>query len=325
MCYEKGKLRIIYSLNIVYMAKVNIKAFKAAKIIVDYFAAEVSKKYNTDKKYDRLVAVDDDVFSAYVAAKYYHKIYRETGKYLKVDVIGGYGLMSGKINPKIKGKRISEAEMLAYVLERLGVRRADIDIVCSRGTNTGQNLSAYSLELSAKSATRQNILFCLTKRLAGRFYLTQLKQQPSWNADYIWEDIPLRQECQLYNGKRFAGCLPYLSEAASIYDRYIRYADPEPGKPQFMMMLNHGLPLHVIDVGEYLCRNYRLKMPEFSFLKIWQFIRTYGYFWLYKQECRKNLEDVISQWQESLMCYNLDTIFAEDKFSDKEVMYLSAW
>ncbi len=302
-----------------------IKSLRAAKLIEDYFAMEIIRKnvFKIEgKKYDRLVAVDDDVFSAFIAANQYHQIHSETGRYPKVDVIGGYGLMSSRINPKLNGKRFSEAEMLEYVLRRLGVRRSDIGIVCSKGTNTGENLSAYATELVAANADRQKILFCLTKRLAGRFYLTQKYQRPSLQANYVWKEISLDEECQLYNGKGFAGCLPYLSELASVYDRYLRYTS---GNRRFMATLDQGLSPKVMDAGDYLCKNYRLKMPEFSLRKMWQFVKTYVYFCLHKQECQQNLEEQIRYWQSQLQCYGLITIVDRDKISLKDVPRLSAW
>lgn len=273
---------------------------KAANVIIDHFADAIKPKCTmSGKKYDRLACVDDDVFSAFIAAWYYHAEAKIHKFYPKVDVIGGYGLMSGIINPKKKGKRLSEAEMLRYVLIRLGVRPQDIEIVCSKGTNTGQNLSGYAEDLVKIGAEKQEILFCLTKRLAGRFYLTQIKQQPQLKTSYVWL-TPDWGEMQLYNGKGLAGGRPYFSEAASIYDRYLRYADPKPGRPQFMAMLDKALPQEVIEAGEYLCSKHRLKIPRFSLLKLGQFVLAYGDFLMHRGTCRRNLEDNIRHWQDQL-------------------------
>ena len=272
------------------------KDFRFAKLIVDYFAEKITAKFSLDKHYDRVVAIDDDVFSAFVAAWYYHRSKRKFGYYPKVDAIGGYGLMSSRINPKKDGKRISEAEMLVEVLLRLGVAKEDIAIVCSEGTNTGQNLAAYTKFLKLEEGKTQKILFCTTKRLAGRLWLTQVQQQPQLDADYVWADSDLG-ECQYYNGKGLAKGLPYLSEVASIYDRYMRYAYPKEGQPQFMAKLNEKLPYELGVIGKSLCRRNKLKIPGFSLLKIWQFVLTYGDFLLHKKTVRKNLEENICFWQ----------------------------
>ena len=272
------------------------KDFRFAKLIVDYFADKITAKFSIEKRYQRLVAIDDDVFSAFVAAWYYHRTKRKFGYYPKVDAIGGYGLMSSKINPEMDGRRLSEAEMLVEVLLKLGVAIENINIVCSKGTNTGQNLAAYANSLSLRGAKTQKILFCTTKRLAGRLWLTQVQQQPQLDADYVWADNDLG-ECQLYNGKGLAGGLPYLSEVASIYDRYIRYAYPKCGKPQFMARLDEPLSHRIAIMGSYLCKKYRLKMPGVSLLKMWQFVLTYGDFLLHKKTVRKNLEENIRFWQ----------------------------
>ncbi len=275
------------------------KAMKSAKEVINYFAEEIYRKgvsYTPKKRYDRLVCVDDDVFSAFVAAWYYHQIFKTHGYYPKIDCIGGYGLMSTTINPKIEGNLISEAEMLKYTLWRLGVKEEDIEIVCSEGTNTGQNLSAYAEELYNFSFDKQELLFCLTKRLVGRFYLTQIKQQPQMHADYVWKKQ--ERERELYNGKKFANNLPYLSEAASIYDRYVRYTT---GKQDFMEKLCKPLPEEIEDAGKYLCRKYKLKMPEFSLKKIWQFALTYSYYFTHKSKIYSNLEDNIMSWEYKLI------------------------
>lgn len=272
------------------------KDFRFAKVIVDYFADKITAKFSLDKHYNRVVAIDDDVFSAFVAAWYYHRSKRKFGYYPKVDAIGGYGLMSSRINPKKNGKRISEAEMLVEVLLRLGVAKEDIGIVCSEGTNTGQNLAAYTKFLKLEEGKTQKILFCTTKRLAGRLWLTQIQQQPQLDADYVWADSDLG-ECQYYNGKGLAKGLPYLSEVASIYDRYMRYAYPEEGQPQFMAKLDENLPYDVVKAGKHLCKNYKLKMPEFSFLKLWQFARMYVAFWRYRYICVNNLDCNVKFWQ----------------------------
>lgn len=272
------------------------KDVELAKLIVDYFADKITAKFSPEKKYDRVVAIDDDVFSAFVAAWYYHRTKRKFGYYPKVDAIGGYGLMSSRINPKKDGKRISEAEMLVEVLLKLGVAIENINIICSQGTNTGQNLSHYAKVLKLRGFKTSKILFCTTKRLAGRLWLTQVQQQPQLDADYVWADNDLG-ECQYYNGKGLAKGLPYLSEVASIYDRYMRYAYPKDGKPQFMAKLKEKLPTDVVEAGKVLCQRYRLKMPGYSLLKIRQFVLTYGDFLLHKKAVRKNLEENIHFWQ----------------------------
>lgn len=271
---------------------------KAAETVVNAFAGAVDKMFIEGKVYQRLVAVDDDVFSAFIAAERYHYL-RSKGIFPKVDCIGGFGLMSGKINPKQDGKKLSEAVMLLKVLVCLGVPRNDIDIICSKGTNTGANLSHYARCLEERDRDFDKLLFCLTKRLAGRFYLTQICQQPQMNADYYW--LEPENECQLYNGKSFAGCLPYLSEAASIYDRYLRYAYPKQGDPVYMSPLKDALNQEAIDAGEYLCQNYLLKIPGWSLRKVWQYLRTYCYFLAHRRQCRKNLSENICHWQELLM------------------------
>ena len=172
------------------------KDFRFAKVIVDYFADKITAKFSLDKHYNRVVAIDDDVFSAFVAAWYYHRSKRKFGYYPKVDAIGGYGLMSSKINPKKDGRQLSEAEMLVEVLLKLGVAREDIGVVSSKGTNTRQNLAAYASDLSKNGEDKQKILFCATKRLVGRLWLTQIQQQPQFDADYVWADNDL-SECQL--------------------------------------------------------------------------------------------------------------------------------
>lgn len=297
-------LKMIYCGHSKYLFINNFKQGKmdkiaknAAETVINYFAEVVDRRFIAGKTYHRLIAADDDVFSAFIAADRYHFLRRQ-GQSPKVDCIGGFGLMSGQINPKRHGKKLSEAEMLRLVLIALGVRTEDIGIVCSSGTNTGANLAGYFCDLRESGGIDENLLFCLTKRLAGRFYLTQVFQQPMLKADYFW--LETENECQLYNGKGFAGGLPYLSEAASIYDRYLRYADPIAGKPAYMKSLPHALSVEVNEAGEYLCGKYKLKIPEFSMLKIWQYILTYGYFLFHCRQCRLNLAENVYRWQDIL-------------------------
>ena len=95
-------------------------------MVINFFTWKPTVKSN--EFLDRLIPVDDDVYAAYLAADKYHQqgIYHH---YPKISPCGGFGLMSTRINPRLKNskQRVSEAFMHAYILERLGVSEEDID------------------------------------------------------------------------------------------------------------------------------------------------------------------------------------------------------
>ena len=68
-----------------------------------------------------------------------------------------------------------------------------------------------------------------------------------------------------------------------------------------MEKLCKPLPEEIDDAGKYLCRKYKLKMPEFSLRKIWQFALTYTYYLIHKGEIHSNLEDNIMSWEYKLI------------------------
>ena len=298
------------------------KALEAADVVINFFTWKPTVKSN--EFFDRLIPVDDDVYAAYLAADKYHQqgIYHH---YPKISPCGGFGLMSTRINPRLKNskQRVSEAFMHAYILERLGVSEEDIDVLFNHGTNTGANVN----EVAQGTKPGEKLLFCLTQRLSGRFYLTQKKQHPELNASYLVKFQSLKEVICWYNGKKLGGALPYLAEAASIYDRYLRYTKPDKNGKVFMDEWELPIPEDVHEAGRYLNSLTALKTPGFRWSKLVQFIKVYVDMLRHRKRIAEDLENKIQIWQDQLANrYMLDKVEKEDPlFGGKRVYLQRKW
>lgn len=222
-----------------------------------------------------LVAIDDDITSAFYAMYMYRLIFRHYGYYPRLLCVGGVGPLSKYTN----ANGVSEGMKQAYVCRRLGAEEMSI-VVLDNGTNTGLNLKDIVLEVAKDPAA---VVLCLTERLSLRLKLTleYLPHQYSEISDQLIKQMfekgvyyyvpaqTIEEQMQIYNYKGLANGVMFFSEIASIYDRIERYS----GKLQ--APLGYELPQDVIDAAHRLGKAYRLKMPGWNLRKLVQFVKAY--------------------------------------------------
>lgn len=161
----------------------------------------------------QIVAIDDDATSALYAALLFYEIRRTYGYSPKMLCVGGKGLMSKHTHQK------SEAELLAYVLEKLGIKRQFITCL-GEGRNSGDNV----LAVAKATAKGEVTLWCVTQRLSLRLERTQAQQAQQLKSYYFVIEEKITEVMKYYNGKWLCGGQMLLHELASILNRCEAYA-----------------------------------------------------------------------------------------------------
>ena len=204
--------------------------WKNAQKVFDFYKQETTcfdEKGLLRVRPQYVVAMDDDMVSAYYAVYIAEVTYRQFHIRPKILCVGGIGMLSKYLNRLDDGTVLSEGQKLAMVVRRLGYSHCD---VLDKGNNTGANIKEIVDYIAFNYAYDAPVIFCLTQRLSKRIERTvaySSKQFPGTvelNAYYYVPGERLQDMCQLYNGKAIAEGLPLLSEAAALYDRMNRYA-----------------------------------------------------------------------------------------------------
>lgn len=237
---------------------------------------------------DQLVAIDDDVTSAFAAARIFYEIRMTYGYCPQVLCVGGKGLMSRHTHKK------SEAELLAYVLEQLGIHRERITIL-GEGKNSGDNVKAVAKVTSKDAIT----IWCCTQRLSLRLERTQAKQAPQVKSYYYVPEQTLEDVMRLYNGKGLCEGEMLMHELASILNRCEAYAG------EFQKPLEFEVPDKVRAAARLLEANFRLKLPKKTLKSYWQFIRLYVAIHRNKEAMMKELDEEIQKVAQQLIAERL--------------------
>ena len=249
-------------------------------------------------KANQLVAIDDDVTSAIAAARVFYEIRKEYGYCPQVLCVGGKGLMSKHTHKK------SEAELLAYVLEQLGVHPERITIL-GKGRNSGDNV------LAVAKATEDGVvtIWCCTQRLSLRLERTQAQQAPQLKSYYYVPDQSLNDVMRIYNGKGLCEGEMLMHELASILNRCEAYAGT------FQKPLEFEVSPEVREAARLLESNFRLKLPKKTIKSYWQFIRLYVAILRNKKAMRQELDEatekVAKQLKEEKLVGPGDTILGK--------------
>jgi len=245
-----------------------------------------------------LVAIDDDVTSAFAAAKVFYEIRKEYGYCPKVLCVGGKGLMSKHTHKK------SEAELLAYVLEQLGIHSQRIKIL-GEGRNSGDNVLAVA-KVTPENATT---IWCCTQRLSLRLERTQAQQAPQLKSYYYVLEQSLEDVMKLYNGKGLCDGEMLLHELASILNRCEAYAGT------FQKPLEFEVSEEVRAAAKLLEDNFRLKLPKKTLRSYWQFLKLYVAILRNKKAMQQELEKetgrVAKQLKEEKLVGPGDTILGK--------------
>lgn len=272
-----------------------------ARIVLDFFKQPTTCFDNkgllkVEPRY--VVAIDDDMASAFYAATIMEYSKRQFGKYPKLLCVGGIGMLSKYMNRLEDGTVLSEGMKLRMTALRFGNYPVT---VLDGGNNTGANLEEIIKYLEWQRDSNAPIIFCPTQRLSKRLERTVAfteRQFPGTlplNAYYYVPDERLSDMCQLYNGKALAGGLPLLSEVAAVYDRVGtgRYA----GK--YMAELEMPIPKEVLIAGQQLIDKYPIRVSRTPLTAPVQFLKMYFAVRKHQKDIAADLKRQIEVWKKS--------------------------
>ncbi len=232
----------------------------------------------------QIVAIDDDVTSAMWAAKLFYKIRKTYNHSPTILCVGGKGLMSKHTHQK------SEADLLSYVLQQLGIDKQYI-VCLGEGRNSGDNVQAVAKYSKANAIT----LWCVTQRLSLRLERTQAKQAPQLKSYYYVIEQNIDDVMRYYNGKGLCGGQMLLHELASILNRCEAYAGT------FQEPLTFGIPTEVRKAANLLEKSFRLKLPNKSLKSYLQFIQLFFSILKNKRKMKEDLKQAIKACQIQLL------------------------
>ena len=273
------------------------KDWENAEKVFDFYRQETTcfnEKGMLRVQPEYVVAIDDDMVSAYYAVDIANIAHRQFGTRPRILCVGGTGMLSKYLNRQADGTVLSEGQKLSMVVRRLGVTHCS---VLDKGNNTGANIKEIIDYLAFAHAQSAPIIFCLTQRLSKRVERTvaySTKQFPgtySLNAYYYVPGERLRDMCQLYNGKAIAEGLPLLSEAAALYDRMNRYAGI------YMASMNKYIDKEIVEAGESLVHRYPIRVSRYPLSAPLQFCKMYFGLKKNREAIAHDLQKKIFEWQ----------------------------
>lgn len=232
----------------------------------------------------QIVAIDDDITSAMWAAKIFYEIHKEHGYYPIILCVGGKGLIS-----KLTHKK-SEAELLSYVLQKLGVEQSKI-VILGKGCNCGDNVIAVN-EHTEEDA---NTIWCVTQRLSLRLERTQALQAPSLKSSYFVIEQSIDDVMKVYNGKGFCDGQILLHELASILNRCEAYSGI------YQKQLDFKVGAEVKKAAKLLEKNFRLKLPRKNMKSYFQLVQVYFSLLKNKKKMQYDLEKNVLNFAEMLL------------------------
>lgn len=241
-----------------------------------------------------VVAIDDDMASAFYAVEIAKIAYRQFGIRPHILCVGGTGMLSKYLNRQDDGSVLSEGQKLGMVVRLLGVPYCT---VLDKGNDTGANIKEIINFLAFNYAQSSPIIFCLTQRLSKRIERTvaySSKQFPGThplNAYYYVPGERLQDMCQLYNGKAIAQGLPLLSEAAALYDRMNRYAGV------YMAGMDKRITKDVVEAGEALVQRYPIRVSRIPLSAPLQFCKMYFGLLKNRRAIEDDLQRKIAEWK----------------------------
>lgn len=257
---------------------------KAAELIHSCLRTETNCYQNgTIIPANYIVSIDDDATSALWAAHLFYEIRKTHGYCPTVICVGGKGLMSKHTHQK------SEAELLSYVLQKLGIHPSRISVL-EKGRNTGDNV----LEVAQAVSGDAKVIWCVTQRLSLRLERTQAQQAPEVNSSYFVIEETLEKVMKMYNGKGLCGGQMLLHELASILNRCQAYAGT------FQKAIDFPIDDNVFEAAHFLEKKFRLKLPKKNLKSYVQFIQLYFAILKNKTQMQNELEKAIISFAEEM-------------------------
>ena len=250
------------------------------------------------KNVDFVVCYDDDVTSAFHAARLWWQLYSlygwcgPSGERRKVICVGGKGLMSSRLYKTLmkNEKHQTEGRLLARTMRHLFVSADDI-IICDKGSNTGENLQEIAEVLGDKTAVA-----AVTQRLSLILFMSQKQQQPQLKLDYfvIWQSIS--ESCMYLNGMRFASAKPILHYWAHVLRRWKNYSAE---KNKFMLPV-FGIDGETEKHAARLQPKYVVKQRDFPLLAFFQMLPFMVDLAINGRRAQQEYNIVLRQWQKNL-------------------------
>ncbi len=282
----------------------NSPDWENARIVFDFFKQQSTcfdsgGLLKVEPKY--VVAIDDDMASAFYAATIMEYAKRQFGKYPRMLCVGGTGMFSKYLNRLNDGTILSEGMHLRLTAVQIGSSAYPISVLDS-GTNIYANLKEIIDYLADKDDLEAPIIFCPTQRLSKRlerivaFTTYQFPGTCPLNAYYYVPDEEIKDVCQLYNGKALAYGLPLLSEAAALYDRI----GTEHYVGRYMAEYDAMIPKFVHIAGQKLVEKYPLHVFRSVLSAPLQFLKIRWNLQMRQKEIVQDLEHMISLWKQQI-------------------------
>ncbi|MBS4773760.1 MAG: hypothetical protein KHX55_05755 [Proteobacteria bacterium] len=260
------------------------------------------------KNADFVVCYDDDVTSAYHAARLWWQLYCTYGKTgpsgekRKFICVGGQGLMSSRLYKSLMKNeaRKTEGRLLAKTVQSLYVSEEDV-IVCDKGSNTGENLEEIAQVVGNKTAVA-----AVTQRLSLILYMSQKQQKPELKLDYfvIWQSVS--ETCSYMNGMRFASAKPILHYWAHVLRRWKNYSAE---KNKFMLPV-FGVDQETEKRAARLQPKYVVKQRDFPLKAMWQMLPFVADLAVHGKRAQHEYNINVRQWQKELRHEFGDCLYA---------------
>ena len=268
-----------------------------AKKVFDFYKQETNcfdKKGHLVVRPYYVVAMGDDMVSAFYAVQIVNTAYKQFGIKPRLLCVGGLDALSKYMNRLEDGTVLSYGHKLCWVARQLG---NTCGTILDKGNNIGANIKEITDYLLYNNDSSAPVIFCLPKRLSKHVERTvaygtmHFPRTIPLDAYYYVPEESLREICKLYNGKAIADGLPLLSEAAALYDSMNRY------EGIYMAPMDKLIDKDVVRAGEELVRKYPVKLSRNPFSAPVQFCKIYFGVRNNRKAIAENLQKRISEWK----------------------------
>lgn len=285
------------------MEKINLDAYPwiAAADIFQFFKKEtdcLDEKGNLLIQPKYVVAIDDDMVSAYHAAIIMRKAVQQFGQRPTLLCCGREGLLTKYLNSIPGSVSMTDGERLKNVCTKLLGPLTDV-VVLDKGENTGETLKSIIDYLNGDLSP---IVFCPTARRSMRleraveFSLCQYPGTYPLNAYWFVPDETLEDCLQLYNGRGCANGLPLLSEAASLFNRI----GTDKYTNLYVAEYEGNIPKYIKISGFNLASDYPLRIFRRPSVNLRQFLKIYFSILWNRKAIADDLNEKIELWKASL-------------------------
>lgn len=265
-----------------------------------------------------LVAIDDDITSAFMAAETAKRMVEEGQNPPVILCVGGKGMMSFWTH------KTSEAKNLENIIEQvLPKKYYDNTVLLDQGTNSGKNVCDIRDYVANNGGGA--VIFCLTKRLSLRVKLTQEYQADGLDLYYNVSEHSLQDACRWYNCKALCDNHMMYHELAAIFHRCILYG-PEELKLKYEKIFEIDDPIsrfisyfsnaphkqfqapipesmlieEVINAAAFFAEHYRIKLTRNPLASLGEYVKLVRSFYKYEDLINDEKEEQIKYYMNKL-------------------------